>query len=255
MAPLVPSIVSHTVGGSPVVVGSEAEDKQLQLSVMMEEYRALDGDIGRRVDLQHRNTNLGIVYFAAVTGYLFDYINDHSVGELHQSDLAVLLVLAPAIGLIFVCRHIDHDANIIDDAEYVELELRPRVIELVGHPDLLGFGRFLHASRLKRVRTTGVLWVLGNEHVVLLAYLTAYLVWGWSVRLGVSNRAGSVEGLSDALLYVSSAAFLVVVYMSVKTAARYAEVGSPSETLPLDRDGNNSSPGPETDLQKGADRP
>src|SRR5690349_14742090 len=100
--------------------GAAAEDAAAHaLSVLMDEYKVLSDDIGRRVQLQQQNANVIIVLLTAFTGYLFNYWKDHSFSDLRVSEISCLVVVAPLLGMVGLWRHVDHDSNIIDKAEYI----------------------------------------------------------------------------------------------------------------------------------------
>lgn len=90
----------------------EASASDNALKVLLDEYKELSSDIRTRVDLQHRNVNLLVVLMTAITGYLFNYWNDHGLQHgadaLVRSEVAALIVVAPLFASVFVWRHLDH---------------------------------------------------------------------------------------------------------------------------------------------------
>ncbi len=210
-------------------MGQDAEDsrRRIQLSIWMEEYKALSSDIQSRVDLQHRNTNLNIVFISALTGYIFNYWNKNSYHALLSSEIATLFVIAPLISLVFVWRHIDYDSNIIDKADYIYSVIRPHVDLCAGRSDYLAFESFLRKRRMQRTWKVGIFSILGNDHVIILLYLAMYMAYAWYMRIAVPNRAGEAKIVFDVFLYVGSFFLVVSVYMAVITAVRYAQLGKP----------------------------
>lgn len=201
----------------------------LLLSTLLEEYKELCSDIRARVDLQHRNVNLLVVFMTAVTGYLFNYWNDHGLDDgansLLRSEIAALIAVAPLFANVFVWRHLDHDQNIIDKSLYIDTAIRPAVAECTGGVQVLGWERFLRERRRNRPPRIGPLVLLGNEHVTMLLFVAAYVFAGWYVR-GVADHAGEAKQLFDVLIYVASALFLLSLVMSVITAFAYGRLGA-----------------------------
>ncbi len=206
--------------------GSDTRE-ELQLRVWLEEYRAMSTDIGNRIELQHRNVSLAIIVLTAITGYLVNYWSNHSLDALVSSEIATLIAIGPLVASIFLWRHIDHDANIIDKADYIEAVVRPNVGTIAGDDNLLGFERFLRHRRVKR-RPWAIgpmVILLGTEHAILLLYFGVYLACGWYVRVSVSDRAGEAEALFDTLLYIGSGLLGVSAFMLVGIGLMYSTLG------------------------------
>jgi len=202
-----------------------------RFEVWMEEYRGLTADISNRVDLQHKNVNLSLILLSAFSGYLFDYWNSHTFDEVKRGEIASLIVLAPLLALFFVWRHLDHDSNIIEKAEYIQRIVRPQLVGITGDSDVLGFEGYLRRSRLRRIYHMGPLWVLGNEHLIPLSYISAYFAFAWYLRLGVDGRAGEAKHLFDYALYLGSGLLIVSMLMSVTITVRYSRIGDPTRQL------------------------
>jgi len=199
--------------------------------IWLEEYKALTADIGRRVDLQHKNLNLFLVLLSAFAGFIFNYWNDHSFDQLQTGEIAVLFAIAPLLGLFLVWRHLDHDSNIIDKARYLDGHVRPNLVELSGDDGVLMFDRFLVASRPQRTKTQGPLWILGNEHILPIAYVAIYLAFAWHLRLEVPNRAGEADVVFDFVLYGASIIFLGAIIVSGLIVYQYSQIGKESSPL------------------------
>lgn len=205
---------------------SSSEDRSL--SVLMDEYRSLADDIGRRVQLQQHNTNIAIVLLTAFTGYLFTYWSDHSLQELEESEIACLVVVAPMLGLVYIWRHVDHDSNIIDKASYIVDIIRPKVAVLTGDPSVMSFESWLREGRFRRVRFLTPLAVFGMEHLAASAYITTFGIAAWYLRIGVPGRAGEAGALFDVLLYIGTGLYVVSMYMAGASTYRYTLIAASS---------------------------
>lgn len=204
---------------------SEQEYRRaLVVQVWLEDYKAMVADIGARVDLQHRNANVAIVLMSAFTGYLVNFWNSKDLSTLLTSPAALLVALVPLLAQLFVWRHIDHDSNIIDKAQYIQSTVRPALAEATWTPDVMSFEAALNTARLRRPVLLSPLSLLGNEHVLILGYSGGYLAAGWSARLSV-DAGGPASDFFNGLLYTASAAAALSVLMSLVTATRYARLG------------------------------
>jgi hypothetical protein len=213
--------------GSPVTL-----DRDASLRVLMDEYKLLTDDIARRVQLQQQNANVIIVLLTAFTGYLFNYWKDHTFAELRTSEVACLIVIAPILGMVLVWRHVDHDSNIIEKAEYIVEVIRPRVVVLTGDYGVMSFESWLRSRRVRRVFQLTPLIVFGMEHVSASAYVLVYGALGWYLRLTVPGHAGSAEHIFDLLLYVGTVLYVISVYMLIVTTYRYTLIGQASDLSP-----------------------
>jgi hypothetical protein len=197
----------------------------------MEEMRSHAGDIRNRVDLQHKNFNVFIVLTTALTGYLVNYWNDHGLQDgsaaLFHSEIVLLILLVPLFACVFAWRHADHDANIIDDAAYVETAVCPRLRAYAEDQELLQWESFLRRRRVQRMRRVGPVAMLSTEPVIMALIAVIYLFAGWYLRIDQSTYAGEAEGLFNVLLYVDTVAFAISAYIVAATAfGGYAELGS-----------------------------
>lgn len=202
---------------------TEAEDiarRSRRLAAWLEEYRALSGDIMARVDLQQKNSHLNLTVVSAFTGYLVKSWQDLGFAAVAESELAILFVVVPLMSNMFVWRHIDHDANIIDKATYIEEVVRPAVVDCTGDQNAMSFEAFL--NRTRRIRPTSIfMGVLGNEHILIFGFLLLYLLSGWNLFSNYPARGGGAQALFDVLLFASSGFMIASIVMSVLTLVRY----------------------------------
>jgi hypothetical protein len=198
----------------------------------MEEMRSHAGDIRNRVDLQHKNFNVFIVLTTALTGYLINYWNDHGLQDgsaaLLHSEIILLVLLVPLFACVFAWRHADHDANIIDDAAYVETVVCPKLRSYAEDQELLRWEAFLRRRRIQRMRRVGPVAMFSTEPVIMALIAVIFLFAGWYLRLDQTAYAGEAERLFDVLLYVDTLIFAISIYISAATAfGGYADLGSP----------------------------
>lgn len=201
------------------------------LEILMEEMKSHAGDIRNRVDLQHRNFNVFIVLTTALTGYLVNYWNDHGLQQgaesLLHSEIVLLVLLVPLFACVFVWRHADHDANIVDDAAYVETMIRPQLRDFAGDPSLLQWETFLRKRRVRRMRRVGPIAMFSTEPVIMGLIGGIYLASAWYLSATQTTYAGEAEQLFHILLYVDSVVFALSAYIAAATAfGGYAELGS-----------------------------
>jgi hypothetical protein len=201
------------------------------VEILMEEMRSHGGDIRNRVDLQHKNFNVFIVLTTALTGYLVNYWNDHGLQDgpaaLLHSEIVLLILLVPLFACVFAWRHADHDANIIDDAAYVEMAISPKLRRYAADEELLRWEEFLRERRVKRMRRVGPVAMFATEPVIMALIATLYLFAGWYLRIDHAAHAGEAEQWFDVLLYVDTVVFAISVYVGAATAfGGYAELGS-----------------------------
>ncbi len=201
---------------------------QRELTAWLEEYKALCSDVESRVRLQQSNVHVGILLLTAFTGYLVAYWNAHGLTQLETSEMAVLLVIVPLLTLYFVWRHIDHDSNIIDKADYIDSVVRPNVARCAHSNDVMTFDYFLRNRRVDRILQLSVLSALGNEHVLVLMFVLLYMSAAWYVRLAVPLHAGQAQRVFDYLLYFCSVLLALSLYMTGVTIWRYLKLGSDS---------------------------
>jgi hypothetical protein len=216
-----------------MTVDDTAGAEEHALGVLMEELRSHAGDIRNRVDLQHRNFNVFIVLTTALTGYLVNYWNDHGLQHgseaLLHSEIVLLVLLVPLFACVFVWRHTDHDANIIDDAAYVEMNVVPKLRHYAGDQSLLRWEEFLRKRRVQRMRRVGPVAMFSTEPVIMGLIGALYLAAAWYLRTTLTSYAGEAEQVFDILLYVDSAVFVLSAYIAAATSfGGYAELGSPS---------------------------
>lgn len=207
------------------------ESDERAVTVLMEEMRSHAGDIRSRVDLQHRNFNVFIVLTTALTGYLVNYWNDHGLQDgpdaLLNSEILLLILLVPLFACVFAWRHADHDANIIDDAAYVETAINPKLRRYAADEELLRWEEFLRRRRTRRMRRVGPVAMFSTEPVIMALIATIYLFAAWYLRIDQSAHAGEAEQWFDLLLYVDTFVFAASAYITGATAfGGYAALGS-----------------------------
>ena len=211
---------------------TEARDQEERaLGVWMEELKTHAGDIRNRVDLQHRNFNVFIVLTTALTGYLVNYWNDHGLQDgadaLLHSEIVLLILLVPLFACVFAWRHADHDANIIDDAAYVETVVRPKLRSYAGDPSLLQWESFLRRRRVERMKRVGPVAMFSTEPVIMGLIGAIYIGAAWYLSGTQDAYAGEAQQLFDLLLYVDSALFALTAYITAATAfGGYGDLGA-----------------------------
>lgn len=200
-----------------------------RLAAALAEYEGLQAENRLRIDLQHRNMNVLLVLVTAASGYLASYASQHGVegpkGLLHN-DIAVVVVLVPIVINAFIWRHLDHDINIIDKADYVFFHLRPLVLEGTDSRTVLNFERFIHARRQRRFRRALPTINLGKEDLPMFIFLAIYVAGAWYTRLVVRGYAGGGETLFAILLYIASGLTIISLAMAVSVAREYRRLGS-----------------------------
>lgn len=217
----------------PVTSQNGDGSKDRALGVWIEELKSHSGDIRNRVDLQHRNFNVFIVLTTALTGYLVNYWNEHglqgSSEALLHSEIVLLVLLVPLFACVFVWRHTDHDANIIDDAAYVETVITPKLRHYADDQSLLTWEAFLRQRRVRRMRKVGPVAMFSTEPVIMGLIGGIYLAAAWYLWAARGSYAGEAEQLFDIVLYVDSLVFALSAYIATATAfGGYAELGSPA---------------------------
>lgn len=196
--------------------------------------------ISDHVLLQQRNSALGIVVLSAFTGYLFNYWNDHSLDEIKNGEISLILVLSPILGLLVVFRHLNHELAIVDFATYMNDVVRPKVSELIDDPDFERYEAFLVNRRSKhRMKVIGPFWFLGAEHVVVLGYIATYLTLGVVMRVSVDERAGEAQGLFDWLLYIAGALVVTSVGVSIRSAFNYRGISTSGQNAEQELEGTS----------------
>jgi hypothetical protein len=209
----------------------ESDGEERAVAVLMEEMRSHAGDIRNRVDMQHKNFNVFIVLTTALTGYLVNYWNDHGLQDgseaLFHSEIVLLLLLVPLFACVFAWRHADHDANIIDDAAYVESAICPKLRSYAGDQGLLRWEAFLRRRRVQRMKRVGPVAMLSTEPVIMGLIAVIFLFAGWYLRIDQAAYAGEAEQLFDIVLYVDTVAVALSAYIVAATAfGGYAGLGS-----------------------------
>ena len=198
-------------------------DDDRELSVWIEQYKVTVAGIAARVDLQQRNANVCAVILVGLVGFVFTYWTRNGYSAFVDKPILVLVVVAPIVALVFVWRHVDHDANVLDGGIYINTVLRPAVSRLVG-ADVLIWEDFLQTQRHQRVRWLGFIAVLGNEAVLLTSLLVPFLVYAWNLLLTRPGRAGGARQLFDGLLYLDTGTFLITLYGLFGTLFRFSRL-------------------------------
>lgn len=203
------------------------------MTVLLHEHSLLSSDIQSRVDLQNKNLSLSLVVTAAIGGYIVDAWNKTSFQLTMRGELMTLVPISVLISLAFIWRHLDHDANIIDKAEYIERTIRPQISWLTGSSSILGFERYLRIGRGRRTKKIGLFSLLGNDHFVMFGLMFVFLTFGWYMRWFVPDHAGTASNVFNILLYLVSALTLITIQMSVATMLRYSRISSvPAQHAP-----------------------
>jgi hypothetical protein len=206
----------------------QEEAIKAQVSSWMEQYKSTTAAIAARIDLQQRNANVNAVLVTASAGYLFTFWSKDGYAGVAQTEFSVLFAIMPLLSLAFVWRHIDHDSNIVDFAEYVALVIRPELRALVGR-DTITFESFLRKRRWQRIGGTFLVSILGNEAVIMVVLTIPYLGYAWFLRISEPKRAGSASAFFDALVYLDTALFLLTLYLLARSAILYGRLGSETE--------------------------
>lgn len=206
-----------------------------RITILLEEYKELGQEIRLRINLQQTNMNVLIVLVTAITGYLLTDAADHGLNTGHtslvQSPLVTLVALTPLAINIFLWRHLDHDANIIDKAAYINSVLRPEMMKLTGGSPVLGFEVFLHHRRKSRPNRLGPFLALGQDHMPMFILAGVYLAFGWYVRFSVRGHAGDFQTAFDILLYVSTILTIISAAMGNAVGHEYNTVGTGNMSL------------------------
>jgi hypothetical protein len=233
--------------GEMIGVPAPGSDERA-VEILMEEMRGHAGDIRNRVELQHKNFNVFIVLTTALTGYLVNYWNDHGLQRggdaLLHSEIVLLILLIPLFACVFAWRHADHDANIIDDAAYVEMTINPKLRRYAADQELLRWEEFLRQRRVRRMRRVGPVSMFATEPVIMALIAALYLFAGWYLRIDHTAHAGEAEHWFNVLLYVDTFLFAISVYVGAATAFwGYSELGSPGKQGAPDA-GHSKAPAP-----------
>jgi hypothetical protein len=216
--------------------GKQDKSSDHAVEILMEELKSHAGDIRNRVDLQHRNFNVFIVLTTALTGYLVNYWNEHGLklgaDALLHSEIILLVLLVPLFACVFVWRHVDHEANIIDDAAYVESAVAPKLRSCAGDEELLQWERFLRQRRVQRMRRVGPVAMFSTEPVIMGLIGGLYLFAAWYLHTSQGKYAGEAEGAFEILLYVDSFVYALSAYVAAATAfGGYGALGSTEDAV------------------------
>jgi hypothetical protein len=204
-------------------------DDQRQLDLWVEQFKSTTSGIAARVDLQQKNSNVAIVLTTAITGYLLTFWSQKGLDALLTGQVVIVLSLMPFALTFFALRHLDHEANILDFAGYINGVIRPAVATLVGADVLVAEERLQTKRRERLARLWGVS-VLGNDLTLMYAVTVPYLACGWLVRFGRADRGGDARPLFDATLYGETLFFLLSIVVAVKVLQRYGEISVTTET-------------------------
>ncbi len=158
---------------------------------------------------------------SAIAGYLFKYGLDNGFFNIVNSEICILVAIAPIVSQVFSWRHIDHDSNIIDKASYIQGVVRPNLNRLLKQSGLLGFERYLARTRGRRVKAVGLFSLLGNDHVISISYAVIYLTFGWAIVANCSLYSGKLQTTFFWLLVTDSTFLIITIYMVIKTILRY----------------------------------
>ena len=220
---------AQRVAGGALVFSSENQGPRV--SALTDEYKELTAEIRIRIDLQQRNMNVLVILLTAITGYLVAYAGDHGLDThgVADSEVLLLVALAPVLINLFIWRHVDHDVNIIDKAAYINRVLRPALTECTGGKPVLGFEEFLHHRRRARPRRVGPFLDFGKEDVPMFFLLVTFLAAGWLVRFTVHSRAGEARTIFDVTLYMGTALLFVSLIMAILVGTGYRNVGGPDQ--------------------------
>lgn len=190
-------------------------------TIWIEEYKMLGADIIQRVGLQHHLLGFNLIFLSTIAGYLFNYGLTNGFDQIVKSEVLILSAIAPFVSLIFTWRHIDHDSNIIDKANYIESVISPNINRLFHQDGLLGFGRHLARSRSRRVKSVGLFAWLGNDHVITISYALIFIVYGWLIMCNHVEYAGALKNVYFSFIVLDTILMLITIYMAIKTAFRY----------------------------------
>jgi hypothetical protein len=196
------------------------------LKTLLQEHSVMTANIQGRVDLQNKNLSLLLVLSTAIAGYMVNKWNATNFNEFVVSEVVVLCPVAVLLQLVFIWRHLDHDANIIAAAEYLEINVCPEVARLTNSATVLTFESYLRSDRGQRTRRIGVLSLLGNDHFVAFGVSLAFLMFSWYLRIFESNHAGTADHVFDWLVYFGSAMFILTSFMAVTTMLRFSKIPS-----------------------------
>lgn len=171
---------------------AKVADSSELINVLLEEYYDRRAEISLRVDLCQRNLNLFLILFTATAGYVATLISTRGYNEAAKSEETIALSILALVGITFVIRHLDHDANIVDSAKYIERVIRPEIERETGR-DALRWETYLSEARAQRARRYLGATTLGGELAILIAILTVIEAVCWYIFLTQPEVAGSLN--------------------------------------------------------------
>jgi hypothetical protein len=155
--------------------GQKEKNQLSELSIHLEEYKNLSGQISKRVDYQQSLLNyqillIGIIVTAGVSFLRSGYTLDSSISVLY------FLLLAPLPFYFLSWSFSTHDINIVRLARYLNRELRPRIKKLIGNRDVFLFEDFLSLERKQMRKKFGILPELGEGRLLSLLFPPIILI-------------------------------------------------------------------------------
>ncbi|MCJ7496855.1 MAG: hypothetical protein MUO78_01790 [candidate division Zixibacteria bacterium] len=208
--------------------GQKEKNQLSELSIHLEEYKNLSGQISKRVDYQQSLLNyqillIGIIVTAGVSFLRSGYTLDSSISVLY------FLLLAPLPFYFLSWSFSTHDINIVRLARYLNRELRPRIKKLIGNTDILLFEEFICEERKRRLKKFGILPKLGEGRWWLLLFppiiliLLYVLIFIMNLSL-IMNQKGIDIYLLQFLLVINIVFIIITIKFSIKVGNDYRRI-------------------------------
>jgi hypothetical protein len=208
--------------------GQKEKNQLSELSIHLEEYKNLSGQISKRVDYQQSLLNyqillIGIIVTAGVSFLRLGYTLDSSISVFY------FLLLAPLPFYFLSWSFSTHDINIVRLARYLNRVLRPRIKNLIGNRDILLFEDFLSEERKRMRKKFGILPKLGEGRLLPLLFppiiliLLYVLIFIMNLSL-IMNQKGIDIYLLQFLLVINIFFIIITIKFSIKVGNDYRRI-------------------------------
>lgn len=203
----------------------EGPKTERAISLWAEQLNLASTGIAARVELQQKNANVNIVLLTAATGFIVNFISQHGYDDFIKSEVCIIVPLAALVTNIFIWRHVDHDANVLDQARYIEYVIRPSLLRLAGE-DTVRWEEFLQAGRLRRPMSRALSSSVGNEAVIMSGLMLPFLIISWSFLGDGAGVAASAHNTFHVLTYVGAGTSLISLYLLTVDLYQFATLVS-----------------------------
>ncbi|MEA1995661.1 MAG: hypothetical protein U9N18_05895 [Campylobacterota bacterium] len=149
----------HTIGETNI-------PRECELNIHLEEYKTLSSQILKRVDFQQRLLNYQLIVTGIIATVGIKLLTLDYTIPINATLAQYFLLLSPMLFYFFSWSFSNHDTMIVSIARYINVDLRPRIKELVGGKDILRFENFLQNERMHRAKIFGILPVFGEEYLL-----------------------------------------------------------------------------------------